>query len=176
MRILRVRFKYTVVTLRKWCTSGKLLKERRFLRLSPYKRRRMELLLNLGWLLLAMPALWLWRESVRTPGRRRFSALQSIFCLACALVVLFPVISATDDLRVMRAEMEESPSSKRSIGHSSNDRGSGQKSQAQAALTSAYYPVGLFELGWLGVVVELVSDPTSPALTRGGRAPPLAVS
>ncbi len=136
----------------------------------------MELLLNLGWLLLAMPALWLWRESVRTPCRRRCSALQGIFCLACALVILFPVVSATDDLRVMRAEMEESPTSKRSIGHSSDDRGSGQKSQAQPALASAYYPVGLFELGWFGVAVKLVSNPTSPAVIRGGRAPPVAVS
>ena len=132
----------------------------------------MELLLNLGWLLLAMPALWLWRESVRTPGRRRFSALQGIFCLACALVVLFPVVSATDDLRVMRAEMEESPSSKRSIGHASNEKGSTPKSHAQPAVAVAGFAPIAFESGRISVAIPPVSFPESPISIRAGRAPP----
>lgn len=35
MRILRLQSKYTVVTLRKWCASGRLVRERWFFRLSP---------------------------------------------------------------------------------------------------------------------------------------------
>ena len=63
----------------------------------------MELLLNLAWLLLALPAYWLWRGRTST---RKFSSAQCLLALGCLLVVLFPVVSATDDLRVMRAEME----------------------------------------------------------------------
>ena len=82
---------------------------------------QMELLLNLLWLLLVMPAFWLWRYSRTAPERRAASPLHCLLALACLLVILFPVISATDDLHAMRAEMEESPSSKRSIGQSSGD-------------------------------------------------------
>jgi len=70
----------------------------------------MELLLNLAWLLLALPAYWLWRR-----GTRRFSSLQCLLALGCMLVLLFPVISASDDLHAMRSEMEDSSVSKRAM-------------------------------------------------------------
>ena len=133
----------------------------------------MELLLNLSWLLLAMPALWLWRESVRAPGGRRFSALQRVFCLACALLVLFPVVSATDDLRAMRTEMEESPTGKRSAGHCSNERGSTPKSQAQPPVVVASLSSHIaFEHGWLSAVSSLAFIAESHLPIRAGRAPP----
>src|SRR5690242_11165734 len=93
----------------------------------------MELLLNLSWLLLAMPAFWLWRASGGARGRRQFSPLQGMFALAGALVLLFPVVSATDDLRAMRAEVEESQTSKRSMGQSGGEKSSASRSQAQPA-------------------------------------------
>jgi hypothetical protein len=130
----------------------------------------MELLLNLSWLLLAMPAYWLWRASTRRSGR--FLALQSVFALACVLVILFPVVSATDDLRVMRAEMEESPTSKHSVCQSSGGKAPAWKSQPQPALTVAVrIPVSL-EHGFLVTAEAPVSTPPSLALTRAGRAPP----
>jgi len=132
----------------------------------------MELLLNLSWLLLAMPAFWLWRESSGVRGRRQFSALQGIFSLACALVLLFPVVSATDDLRVIRAEMEESQTSKRSISQSSAERSSASRAQAQPALpVSPDVPVSL-ERGLLLVVLPPVSTPAFPVLISPGRSPP----
>ena len=73
----------------------------------------MELLLNLAWLLLALPAFWLWRRSTAASVGRKFTALQCVLALGCMLVILFPVVSATDDLRAMRNETEESPISKR---------------------------------------------------------------
>jgi len=130
----------------------------------------MELLLNLSWLLLAMPAYWLWRASVRRSGR--LSALQCVFALACALVILFPVVSATDDLRAMRAEMEESPNSKRSVCQSSGGKAPTWKSPAQPALTVAVaIPVSL-EHGFLVTTEAPLSTPASHALIRAGRAPP----
>lgn len=82
----------------------------------------MELLLNLAWTLLALPAYWLWRRSAKAQPGRRFSSLQCLLGLGCLLVLLFPVISASDDLHAMRAEMEESPTSKRSIRAGGNER------------------------------------------------------
>lgn len=84
----------------------------------------MELLLNLAWLLLAIPAFQLWRKSKPANQPCRFTSLQCLLALSCALVVLFPVISATDDLHAMRAEMDESPVSKRSVRQASNEKGS----------------------------------------------------
>ena len=96
----------------------------------------MELLLNLAWLLLALPAFWLWRGSRCARHRRKFTALQCLLALGCMLVILFPVVSATDDLRAMRNEMEESPASKRTIRQASNDKASAWKWQSPPALTA----------------------------------------
>src|SRR5277367_2491761 len=79
----------------------------------------MELLLNLAWMLLALPAYWLWR---RGAGSRGVSALQGLLALGCVLVLLFPVISASDDLHAMRAEMEDSSISKRTVRQASGDK------------------------------------------------------
>ena len=68
----------------------------------------MELLLNILWLLLVGPGIYLWI-------RRRHSkpSFQLCIALACLLFLLFPVISASDDLHAMRSEMEESSPGKR---------------------------------------------------------------
>jgi len=80
----------------------------------------MELLLNLAWLLLALPACWIWGRRAR--ARRNFSAAQCLLVLGCVLVMLFPVVSATDDLCAMRAEIEESPAGKRGFRQAGNDK------------------------------------------------------
>ena len=82
----------------------------------------MELLLNLAWLFLSVPAFWLWHGSRMSSPVRKFTALQCVLALGCMLVILFPVVSATDDLRAMRNEMEESSASKRTIRQASNDK------------------------------------------------------
>lgn len=79
----------------------------------------MELLLNLAWLLLALPAYWLWRE---TRASERCTSTQCLFALACALVLLFPVVSVTDDLHAMQAEMEESSTNKRGVRQAASDK------------------------------------------------------
>jgi len=51
----------------------------------------MELLLNLLWLILALPALLVWR---RQSASARSSA---IVFLGCLLALLFPIVSVTDE-------------------------------------------------------------------------------
>ena len=68
----------------------------------------MELFLNLCWLLLAIPAIWVWHEARSAQPSGRFHSRRSLLLLACLVVLLFPVISASDDLQAMRPEVEES--------------------------------------------------------------------
>lgn len=83
----------------------------------------MELLLNLLWLMLAVPAIWLWRrDPAYARSSRRLGHLRPMVLLACLLVLLFPVVSATDDLHAMRPEMEESSLSKRALKQSGGEK------------------------------------------------------
>lgn len=132
----------------------------------------MELLLNLAWLLLALPAYWLWRSSRGAAAGRRLTTLQSVFSLACALVILFPVISATDDLCVMRAEIEESPSTKRSICQKSTERISPGKWLGQPLLAMASSSFVPADDAWHLPPTSARSLTSAPAVARTGRAPP----
>ncbi|HXR15237.1 MAG TPA: hypothetical protein VN777_03405 [Terriglobales bacterium] len=83
----------------------------------------MELALNLLWLMLALPAIWMWRhESVCTKDCRCFGGIRSFVLFGCVLMLLFPVISATDDLHAMRQEIEESGPSKRVVKQTVSDK------------------------------------------------------
>ena len=62
----------------------------------------LELALNLAWLTLLIPACLLWQRRQEDTRSARV-----ILTLACLLLLLFPVISLSDDLSVMRAEMED---------------------------------------------------------------------
>lgn len=70
----------------------------------------MELFLNLIWLLLVFPALLLLRK--RKPCLGSSSAL---IVLGCCLVLLFPIISLSDDLQAMRSEAVEIGPGKRAL-------------------------------------------------------------
>lgn len=135
----------------------------------------MELFLNLAWLLLVLPACWLLLISRNDRSHRKFSSLQCALTLTCVLVILFPVISATDDLHAMRAEMEESQVNKQVVGRAQSDRTSARHSrfpsppavlqtQLAFALTAEYgdLPVG-----------PSFSLPAAPFAIPPGRAPPV---
>ncbi|HME35301.1 MAG TPA: hypothetical protein VKF84_08690 [Candidatus Sulfotelmatobacter sp.] len=132
----------------------------------------MELLLNLAWLLLALPAYWLWRGSRSATAGRKFTSLQCLLALGCMLVILFPVISATDDLRAMGSEMEESPVSKRSVRQASPDKAPASKCPAPPALAGTTVALIVGGEGWLPVRILRLSSPATPALERAARAPP----
>lgn len=134
----------------------------------------MELLLNLAWLLLAIPACWLWRNSKPANRRRRFSSLQCLLALGCALVLLFPVISATDDLHAMRAEMEESPVSKRSMRQASAEKNPVPRPHLQSppALLASVAPL-LVQTEFAGTYgFNALLLPAALSLASAGRAPP----
>jgi hypothetical protein len=76
----------------------------------------MELFLNLCWLSLLLPGYLLWRQRTSS-DRPEAPPLVFLCALGCALVLLFPVISATDDLHVVRPEMEESERGFRRAGN-----------------------------------------------------------
>jgi hypothetical protein len=83
----------------------------------------MELLLNLLWLTLALPAVWMWRhQSVYAQHYQRFARVRPFLLFGCVLMLLFPVVSATDDLYTMRQEAEESSPSKRIVKQAAADK------------------------------------------------------
>jgi len=132
----------------------------------------MELLLNLAWLLLALPACWLWRGSISARAGRKFSSLQCLLAMGCLLVILFPVVSATDDLRAMRTEMEESPVSKKSLRSTNHDKTSAWKWQSSPALVgSAIQFVVAFQTRQK-LSNPYLFVPAAPADDCAGRSPP----
>jgi hypothetical protein len=83
----------------------------------------MELLLNIIWLALAVPALWMWRQKAKCVQHPQWlGRYRPFILLGCALLLLFPVVSATDDLNAMRPEMEDSNPSTRPFKHSAGAR------------------------------------------------------
>jgi hypothetical protein len=137
----------------------------------------MELLLNLCWLSLLLPAYLLWQRwtSSTGPGSPAGSPavcpLVFLCALGCTLVLLFPVISATDDLHPMRAEMEES---KRAFCHPGHcactlhalTHSSHPVLPSSASLTPAFDQIGAV-LAFTPQTLGVFSAP-APA----GRAPP----
>jgi hypothetical protein len=133
----------------------------------------MELLLNLAWLLLALPAYWLWHA--RNHGRaRRFSPFQFLLTLGCMLVVLFPVISATDDLCAMRAEFEECPAGKHNVRQGTQEHPSASKWHAQPAapVSSGFTDIG--DYAWFSQSKPSAFPKATHSDLCSGRAPPQA--
>jgi hypothetical protein len=94
----------------------------------------MELLLNLIWVLLAVPAFWLWRQEALPTRRNRYlSPIRCVLVLGFILLMLFPVISATDDLRAMQPETEES-SARRMVRNAENEKDHASRLGATPAL------------------------------------------
>jgi hypothetical protein len=136
----------------------------------------MELLLNLAWLLLALPAYWLWRRRAPAGAERKFNSVQVLLALGCVLVLLFPVISASDDLHAMRAEMEDSSSTnKRTVRQSSNDKNCGwTRLQGPPAVVASAVGQVAPEVRRLEVFVRYVSPAAAHCVLHGGRAPPFS--
>ena len=136
----------------------------------------MELLLNLLWLMLALPAFLIWR---RQSGCAQSSDKQchsrAFVLLVCLLALLFPVVSASDDLHPISAEIEESGPSKRVVRHSqgfSSPAYSHDSGVARLAHVPSFRP----EVGVRGTISEYQPIHAEQALvsTINDRAPPEA--
>ncbi len=68
----------------------------------------LELLLNIVWVLVVTASLLLWRRFSSASEHCSSRPLTALVALVCILVLLFPVISATDDLHVAEFAMEDS--------------------------------------------------------------------
>ena len=132
----------------------------------------MELLLNLVWLLLVLPGYWLWRRST---GSRHASSRQCLLALGCAFVLLFPVISASDDLHAMRAEMEDPSSCKRFVRPIGERHTAGvNRLQGPAGLVVSPFALPAPDTGELQLPAQIFSNVTRVPILRVGRAPPLS--
>lgn len=70
-------------------------------------------LLNALWTLLSLAAAWAWLRRGR--GLSRYSVAIQLCSLACALIILFPVVSANDDLAMQQMATETSETQRPSI-------------------------------------------------------------
>ena len=134
----------------------------------------MELVLNLCWLSLLLPAFFLWRQRTGPENQSRRPWRPVIFAgtLGCAFILLFPVISATDDLHTMRPEMEES---ERAFSDA-NSCSCAIQALAHLSQTALIRSISLRpEFEQIGTSVPIVQqahgDFSAPALA--GRAPPI---
>lgn len=137
----------------------------------------MELLLNLAWLLLALPAYWLWRRRDAARLARRVGSLECLLALGCVLVLLFPVISASDDLHAMRAEMEDSSVNKRAERQAGTDKSSTWVSRLQGPPALVAYAAWMAapKVSRVEVCVPSFSPLAAPCRVHAGRAPPFSL-
>jgi hypothetical protein len=132
----------------------------------------MEVFLNSIWLVLAISAFLFW-QAEREPERREHNGRFRFLALACALVLLFPVISLTDDLHAEQAAMEDSSRSVMKARNRVQGCLRASRSLFLAAVThapSSTAPLHLF----LGTVVLIETRVLCLTLisTHEGRSPP----
>jgi hypothetical protein len=130
----------------------------------------MELFLNLCWLALLLPAYLLWARSDSSKHSARASLIFAC-TVGCALVLLFPVISASDDLHAIGQAMEESKPSLHQAGHCAGALHS--VAHSSLAPPASADPKSAF--GKAGSVLSFSPRAlaTFVASHRTGRAPPL---
>jgi len=138
--------------------------------------QKTEIILNAAWILVCFGALsaQVWRDGLRSaPGNRSLRLRRSLSVLIAALA-LFPVISASDDLHAMRAEMEESSPCKRSVCQAAVERVSVWHNpwQNPPAVVSVAASLGLISRGWHELFTVPLSAPVAPSILRASRAPP----
>jgi hypothetical protein len=135
----------------------------------------LELLLNLLWLLLMVPAFWVWRQARCAQPGCTVHSRRSLLLIACVVLLLFPIISASDDLQAMRPEVEECTSrdvQRHALGcrHTNTPDHSGLVTFLPAPATVMPF------VTCLGLATDLPSKPFA-APTRSlhsGRAPPFS--
>ncbi len=136
----------------------------------------MELFLNLCWLSLLVPAYLLWRQRILCGSQGGGAGRSFVFfcALGCALILLFPVISASDDLHAMRAEMEESSRGKRSVCQASGEKVSVWHNRWQnlPAVAATAVSLRLTSVARVELLTDLLPLSVPPSILYASRAPP----
>jgi hypothetical protein len=133
---------------------------------------RMELFLNLLWLLIAVVSVAYWRRHAPPDAAKR---RPQCIALACALLLLFPVISLTDDLHAEVMLVEDGNTAKRHAGSAAGAAGHASHGKHIAHSAVAVTPPrkilpGLAAFGSVSLETLLFSSfRVSPA---SGRDPP----
>jgi len=128
----------------------------------------MELLLNLIWVVLAAATLYAWGRRRNHPQSR-----PHLIALVCLLALLFPVISATDDLNAMRSEMEDSSPSKRSLKQAVTGKTAWQPAIQPALLVAVFVALPQGEIYRVVITTPPLRFSTLSCAVPGDRAPPL---
>lgn len=143
-------------------------------------RTTMELVLNILWLLLAASCVTVWRANwAHQPRTRRHAAWREWTAIACALVLLFFVVSLTDDLHAEIIVLEECSNCRRHVNCLSSVHATHQPDHFPTGPRLAVMPA---QTRFADSVVApfFVSTPQLPSpLSRqqshSGRAPPPAI-
>ncbi len=144
--------------------------------------QRMETFLNALWVALAIaaPAVWWtrWGRFLRVAGLRG-QLCSSGISLACALFLLFPVISLTDDLQAVPAVAEESRSTRRGLQIWKSSQ-AGAEPENHPGLCARSGPVSFSRPNHSMVArlspFEAPSIEDTPSRESQGRAPPAQLS
>jgi hypothetical protein len=132
----------------------------------------MELLLNLVWLALALLSfdLFVTRRKATVRHRRAPFGMASL-ALACALVLLFPVVSASDDLHPTQAVLEDATKRVQQLSAAHHGNFSFSSAMVPALLALYLLPTVILLSKWLPAESEarVISLSRKPI---PGRSPP----
>ena len=134
----------------------------------------MEVLLNTTWLLVAIGAFLFWCPDSygSTFGQRGHGTLLGILALACALVLLFPIISLTDDLHIEQAAIEDSSRSVIKARNLAQAPLRAARSPFLGALNRASYSDSALQVLASVVLFESCITCRTPISAHEGRSPP----
>jgi len=133
----------------------------------------MELLLNLVWVALALTALWAFLRRRRSCSwTARVPYLKALLALACGLVLLFPVVSASDDLHPAQAVLDDASKRSHQLVLPLQQAQSSAPAGMLPVLLAVFLLCSLLVLQWRQPDVRVARVLVSDLLPRIGRAPP----
>jgi hypothetical protein len=138
----------------------------------------MELALNLAWVGLALLGFALLGVNLSCAGARSsygHSERQKIIAMTCTVVILFFVISMTDDLHEQQMAVEESGSSRVTFESATPARGTAHSIVTHAFLLLVFPARSSFSLSSSNKILEPVEISFTAAISRRSlcrRAPP----
>ena len=130
-----------------------------------------ELLLNHCWLALVLPAFLLWRRRASSE-RSAHRSLLFLCALGCVLILLFPIISASDDLHSGGLAIEESKRTLCHGGHCARSPYCSVARSPQLAVAVAGAPRVILARVGMVLTFSPQSFGTLAAIGWMGRAPP----